>query len=225
MQENFEINAEVRTDQGKGASRRLRRTNKLPAIIYGGGEEPQQLALGQNELARHLENEAFYSHILTVNIDGKGQKAILRDMQRHPSKPFVLHVDFLRVSGSDVIQMNVPLHFINEDIAHGVKQEGGQISHIYSEVQISCKADDLPEYIEVDVKDLKLEESIHMSDLQLPKGVELVELSHGAEHDQPIVSIHKARVITAEEEAAEEEAPSASEVPVAGVEKGEGEES
>lgn len=211
MQESFEINAELRTDKGKGASRRLRRADKVPAIIYGGKKDPQSLSLKHNELMLHLDHEAFYSHILGVKIDGKTEKAVLRDVQRHPSKPRVLHVDFLRVSETEKLRMNVPLHFMNADISVGVKQEGGVVSHLSSEVEVNCLAKDLPEYIEVDLANLELGHSIHLSELKLPSGVELVELSYGEAHDQAIVNIHKAKKVVEEE-------PVAAEVP-AGDEK------
>lgn len=205
QQETFELNAEVRVDMGKGASRRLRHANRVPAIMYGGDKEPVALTLVHHELEKHLEHEAFYSHILTLKVGGDKEKVILRDVQRHPSKPFVMHVDFLRVSATEKLRMNVPLHFINEDIAIGVKQEGGAISHNLTDVEVSCLGSDLPEYIEVDLAELKLGESVHLSDLKLPKGVELVELSHGDEHDQPVASIHKTRGGSEAEEGGEAE--------------------
>jgi large subunit ribosomal protein L25 len=208
MQESFEINAELRTDKGKGASRRLRRTDNVPAIIYGGKEDPQSLTIKHNELILHLENEAFYSHVLGVNVGGKIEKAVLRDVQRHPSKPRILHVDFLRVSETEKLRMNIPLHFMNEDVAIGVKQQGGVVSHLSTEVEVSCLAKDLPEYIEVDLTNLELGHSIHLSELKLPSGVELVELSHGESHDQAIVNIHKAKKVVEEEPVVPEAAAS-----------------
>jgi large subunit ribosomal protein L25 len=203
MSISFEVNAQPRSDTGKGASRRLRRNGMVPAIIYGGSSSPEMLSISQNELLQHLEHEAFYSHILTINCDGKRQKAVLRDVQRHPFKVSTLHVDFLRVAEGDTLKMHVPLHFINEESAIGVKQEGGQIRHNLTEVEVACRAGDLPEYIEVDVAELKVGETIHLSNLQLPAGVELVELAHGADHDHPVVSIHKGRGSAAGEESAE----------------------
>ncbi len=204
MQENFELICEVRTAEGKGASRRLRREGKVPAILYGGSEAPVPLTLSHNELMKHLEHEAFYSHILTVKHDGKSEKAVLRDVQRHPAKPVVLHIDLLRVSESETLRMNVPLHFLNEETCVGVKQGGGIVSHLMTEVEVSCMPKDLPEYIEVDLADLNVGDSIHLSGLKLPAGVELVELMHGPEHDQAVVNIHLPR--GAIEAAAEEEA-------------------
>jgi large subunit ribosomal protein L25 len=214
MKESFKLNAVTRTDKGKGASRRLRRTNSVPAIVYGGGKDPQQITLQHNILLQHLENEAFYSHILDLNIDGKSEKAVLRDLQRHPAKPIIMHADFMRVNVNEVIKMNVPLHFLNEESAPGVKLEGGAVSHLFTDVEVACKAGNLPEYIEVDVADLKIGDSIHLSEIKLPEGVEIVALMQGAEHDQAVVSIHKTRASgadTAEEGEAEAEGGEAEE--------------
>jgi len=193
MKETFELNAEVRTDMGKGASRRLRRTQAVPAIIYGGSSEPQSISLSQNELFRHLDNEAFYSHVLNMNLGGKSEQVVLRDLQRHPYKAVILHADFMRVDNKSVLTMNVPLHFINEETSVGVKTEGGIVGRLASDVEVSCLAKDLPEYIEVDLLNLHLGESIHLSEIKVPEGVELVALSHGSEHDHAIVSINKPR--------------------------------
>jgi large subunit ribosomal protein L25 len=207
MSVTFELNAEVRTDVGKGASRRLRHANKIPAIIYGGDKDPVSLTMDHDKLFHALENEAFYSHILTINVDGKGEKAILRDLQRHPSKPTVMHADFQRVSATEKIHMNVPLHFENEDTAVGVKDQGGLISHNATDVEVICLAQNLPEYITVDVATLEVGHSLHLSDLVMPEGVELVQLALGEGHDQPVVSIHMPRGGgAAEEEVAEAEA-------------------
>ena len=203
MQENFELICEVRTAEGKGASRRLRREGKVPAILYGGHEAPVPLTLSHNELMKHLAHESFYSHILTVKHDGKTEKAVLRDVQRHPAKPVVLHIDLLRVSESEKIRMNVPLHFLNGETCNGVKQQGGIVSHLMTEVEVSCLAKDLPEFIAVDLAELSVGDSIHLSQLNMPAGVEVVELMHGPEHDQAVVSIHLPR--GAIEAAAEEE--------------------
>ena len=205
MIETFELDAQVRTDAGKGASRRLRREGRIPAIIYGGGKDPQPLSLLHKDIALHLEHEAFYSHILTIKVDGKPEKAVLRDVQRHPSKPVIMHVDFLRVSETEKITMHVPLHFINEESSVGVKQQGGSVSHHLVDVEVSCLAKDLPEYIEVDLQVLEAGQSLHLSDLKLPEGVTLVELAHGPEHDQVVVTINKPRGAAEEEEAAPEE--------------------
>lgn len=204
----FELTAEPRHAQGKGASRRLRRlTGKVPAILYGGGESPIPLTFNQNELRKALENEAFYSHILTIHLEGKPQKAVLKALQRHPYKREVLHLDLLRITGKEKIHMQVPLHFKGEDIAPGVKVSNGVISHLLATVEVRCLPDNLPEYIEVDVSGLKLDETMHLSHLKLPKGVELVALVHG--DDASVVSIHMPRAVEVEETVA----PAASEVP------------
>jgi len=200
MSVTFELDAEVRTDMGKGASRRLRHANKIPAVMYGGGADPVSLTMDHNKIAHALENEAFYSHILTVNIGGKPAKAILRDLQRHPAKMRILHADFQRVNMKEKLHMNVPLHFLNEDLAPGVKEEGGIIQHNVVEVEVSCLPGNLPEYIEVDVAELTLGHSLHLSDIKMADGVELVQLAHGESHDLPVVSIHKPRAAVEEVE-------------------------
>lgn len=208
MQENFEIAAVSREDQGKGASRRLRRQGMVPGIIYGGGKDPQMFATKHTELLQHLDHEAFYSHILTVKVDGKTQKVVLKDLQRHPAKPFVTHLDLLRVADSDRIKMHVPLHFANESTAPGVKA-GGLVSHTMADVEIICAAKDLPEYIEVDLGEMNVGDIIHLTDLKLPEGVALLALSHGdvSEHDAAVVSIHVPRGGGADESEESEEAP------------------
>lgn len=204
MQENFELNAVARSDTGKGASRRLRREGMVPGIIYGGDDAPEMFAVKHNELIQHLEHEAFYSHILTVKVDGKGQKVVLRDLQRHPAKPFVTHIDLQRVSAKDPIKMNVPLHFIGEDVAPGVKA-GGEVSHTVADVEVVCLPADLPEYIEVDISGMDIGDVLHMSNLNLPAGVELTA-QVDEDHDQPVVSIHAKRGGAEAEEEGEGEA-------------------
>jgi large subunit ribosomal protein L25 len=189
MSVDFNINAESRTDVGKGASRRLRHAGKVPGIIYGSGKDPVAFTVVHDDLMHHLENEAFYSHILTVTVDGKAQKAVLKDLQRHPAKPRLLHVDFLRVGAKDVLHMQVPVHFINEDASVGVKA-GGLVSHLMTTIEITCKASDLPEYLQVDITDLDVGSALHLSDIDLPKGVAITALTHGEDHDLPVVSIH-----------------------------------
>ena len=189
---DFTLSAEVRTDLGKGASRRLRHANKVPAIIYGAGKEPMSITLEHHKLANNLENEAFYSHILTIDVDGSSEKAVLKDLQRHPAKPVILHADFLRVSDTEKLKMNVPLHFLNEESAPGVKA-GGVLTHNLTEVEVLCLPKDLPEYLEVDMADVEMEQIVHLTDIKLPAGVELTELLHGEGHDQSVAAIHKTR--------------------------------
>ncbi|HFD87746.1 MAG TPA: 50S ribosomal protein L25/general stress protein Ctc [Gammaproteobacteria bacterium] len=192
MSINFVLEAEPRTDLGKGASRRLRRTGMVPAVIYGSGKDPVSLSISHNTLQHSLENEAFYSHILTIKLGGKEEQAILKDLQRHPSKPVIMHMDLQRVSANEKLRIHAPLHFLNEENAPGVK-EGGLVSHSQTEIEISCLPKDLPEFIEVDLGALELDASIHLSEIALPAGVEAVELTHGEGHDPSIVSIHMAR--------------------------------
>ena len=190
MSVEFVLHAEPRDVSGKGASRRLRRAGRVPAILYGAGREPEMLSLAHNELLKDLENEAFYSHILNVNLDSRTERAILKDLQRHPFKPAILHVDLQRVSADEKIRLHVPLHFINQEIARGVKQQGGAVSHHLIDVEVACLPKDLPEFIDVDIAGLGLGESIHLSELRLPEGDELPQLAQGLEHDVTVVSIH-----------------------------------
>jgi len=201
---NFTINAKLRNDIGKGASRRLRHANAIPAIIYGRGSEPQSLTLDHNDIIKSLENEAIYTSILTINIDGNENKAVMKDIQRHAYKPKVLHIDFQRVSENEKIHMHVPIHFIGGENAPGVKA-GGQMTHNMNDVEISCLAKDLPEYIEINVSAMNIGDTLHISDLPLPEGVVSVELAHGSDHDQPVVAIHKSRGMAADEETAGDE--------------------
>ena len=174
----FELDAIERHEQGTGASRRLRRIdNRVPAIIYGGTTAPTNVSLCHLKVLQALSHESFYSHILTLNVDGKKQKVVLKDLQRHPYKKQILHMDFQRVSDKEKITMHVPLHFINEDKCPGAK-EGGLISHQMIDVEVRCPAAKLPEFIEVDLGSLELDHSIHLSDLNLPAGVEIPALAN-----------------------------------------------
>ncbi len=186
----FELNAEIRHDSGKGASRRLRRDNKVPAIIYGAEKNPVAITLDHHKIIKALENEAFYSHILTIHINKEKELVVLKDLQRDPSRPYILHIDFLRIQADHKITMHIPLHFTNENTCPGVKA-GGTVSHSIADVEVICLPKDLPEFITVDLAKVELESVIHLSDLKLPKGVQLTALSHG--HDVPVVSIHKPR--------------------------------
>jgi len=201
----FTLEAQTRQDVGKGASRRLRREKKVPAVVYGGDNEAVALTLSHDEVYRKLQFEAFFSHILTLNIDGaKKQQAILRDIQRHPFKPRIAHMDFLRIQADREIQIRVPLHFVNEEEAVGVRTQGGEVSHLETEVEVVCLPKHLPEYIEVDIAALDVGDTLHLSDLGLPAGVQLVDLLHGEENDRGVVSVHMPRV-TAEEDLEVEE--------------------
>ncbi|MCX2780565.1 50S ribosomal protein L25/general stress protein Ctc [Microbulbifer thermotolerans] len=203
---DIKLNASVRSDEGKGASRRLRRLEgRVPGIIYGGEAEPQSISVLQKDLLKAQENEAFFSSVLSLDIDGKEEKVILRDLQRHPAKPILLHVDFQRVSANTKVHLKVPLHFLNEDTCKGVKA-GGIVSHTLTELDISAPASKLPEFIEVDLADLDIDGVLHISDIKLPEGTESVDLSHGPDHDLVVASVHKPRgAVEAEAEAAEGE--------------------
>jgi len=189
----FTLDATVRTDLGKGASRRLRHAGKVPAIIYGAGKEPVSLSLDHNKVNQAQDFEAFYSHVLTISIDGKKEEALVKDMQRHPFKPKVTHIDFIRIVAGELLTTNVPIHFMNEDKADSIKLEGGHAEHHMNEIEITCLPKDLPEFIEIDVANVKLDETLHLSDVTFPKGVESVELTRGEEHDLAVVSIKQAR--------------------------------
>ena len=199
MSQNIEINAELRSDVGKGASRRLRRSgDKVPGIIYGAEEDPINLTLNTNELTKAMQSEAFFSQILDVKFDGKTQQAVLRDMQRNPATEKVLHVDFMRISANKPIQVSVPLHFVNEDKCKGVRLGGGTINHTMNEVEISCLPADLPEFLEVYMAELDVGEIIHLSDLALPQGVSIVALAH--DDDRAVASVIMPRGAAEEEE-------------------------
>ena len=182
----LEFNANKRDGQGTGASRRLRRTGRVPGIIYGGSAKPQQIDIDHNELFQLLRKEAFYSSVLNANVEGAREMCLLRDVQRHPYRPVILHVDFQRVDATHKIHQKVPLHFINADIAPGVKLGGGMVSHVMNDVDVKCLPGDLPAFIEVDLKDLASGNSIHVSQLVLPKGV---EVAHHGEGDPVVATI------------------------------------
>ncbi|MDG1581552.1 50S ribosomal protein L25/general stress protein Ctc [Pseudomonas sp. GOM6] len=190
---DFALNADVRSDLGKGASRRLRRNeNLVPAVIYGGEKAAQSISLQAKDLAKLLENEAAFSHVLALNVAGATENVLIKALQRHPAKGYVVHADFVRVVAGQKLTAHVPLHFINEATAVGVKQQGGEISHTINEVEVSCLPKDLPEFIEVDMAKVEVGQTVHLSDLKLPKGIELVALAHG--NDLAVSNIHASRV-------------------------------
>lgn len=214
MKNLFEVQAELRTDLGKGASRRLRHASKVPAIVYGSEEAPISITVDHNKFLRHLSEDAFYSHILTLDIDGKSEQVVLKDLQRHPASDVkIMHADFLRVSANHALTMNIPLHFNGEAESAGVKA-GGLVAHLMSEVVVSCLPKDLPEAIDVDVSGLEMDGSIHLSELVLPAGVTLMALNHGQDeeleegerssYDQAVVSIHAPRAAAVESDEATE---------------------
>ncbi len=208
MSDQFEVNAEAREDMGKGASRRLRRlADHIPAIIYGGDKDPQPLTLIRKDLEKSLENEAFYSHVLTINVAGKKEKAILKDLQRHPAKDLVMHADFMRVDDKTAIKVHVPVHFINEEACKGVKLQGGMIQHQATDIEVLCLPGDIPEYIEVDMLELETGAIVHLSDVTLPEGVTSVALALGEDHDLAIAAVLAPKGGADEDE--EEAAPAA----------------
>ena len=224
---DFELQADVRSDQGKGAVRRLRRAGRIPAIMYGAGQAPLPLELAENVIRRQLSNEAWFSHVLTVKVDGREEQAVIKSLQRHPATERILHLDLLRVSETQRITMLVPFHFENEEDSPG-RRAGGSISHHMTEVEITCLPKDLPEYLAVDTLHMNIGDSIHLSQVPLPEGVEVPALAHGPEHDQPVMSIQMARVTEAVEEVGEEEElgvpATPEEAPEAGAEEPSGEE-
>ena len=210
-----ELIAQSRVDMGKGASRRLRRANKVPAVMYGGGKDPVSLEFGHDQIWLALGQESTYSKILTVKIDNSPVKAVLKDVQRHPYRAIIMHMDLQRINENEKLHMHVPLHFLHQDTAPGVKA-GGIISHLQTDLEVVCLPKDLPEYIEIDVGQLGMDEVVHISHLKLPAGVESVQLNH--ENDLSLVSIHRPRVVEetvaaapAEGEAAPAAAPAAPE--------------
>ena len=190
----FEINAQKRTLQGSGASRRLRRANKVPGIVYGGTAVPTLIEIEHNDLLLSLRKEAFHSSVLTIKIDGVAESVLLRDSQMHPYKPLVQHVDFLRVDATHAIHQRVPLHFLNAEVSPGVKLAGGNVSPAMNDIEVSCLPQDLPPFIEVDLKDMEVGQSIHLSQIVFPKGV--APTAHTG--DDPVVvtiSAKKAEVV------------------------------
>ena len=197
----YEITAETRDDQGTSASRRLRRAGKIPAIIYGADKAPASLLLDHNSFYRNLKDEKFHTSILTVAIGGDKQQAILRDVQMHPYQPQVVHVDLQRISASEKIHMRIPLHFINESSSPGVKVDGGIVNHLMTEVDVTCLPADLPEFLTVDMLEMKLHESVHLSQIPIPKGVAITQLAHGGA-DHAVATILPVQAAVEVEEAA-----------------------
>jgi large subunit ribosomal protein L25 len=215
MSKQFVVGAESRNDQGKGASRRLRRAGKVPAIIYGGKGEPSNITLDQLKLLNVIEDERFYSSIITIKVDGNDQQAIVKDVQMHPAKNAVMHVDLQRVLADVAIRIHLPIHFLNQATCPGVKTEGGQVSHLKSDIEISCLPKDLPEALEVDMAGMHLNDTIFLKDIKVPPGVTIPELATG--RDIPVVSIHAPRAEEPEPVAAEAAAatPAAGAAPAA----------
>ena len=207
MSTNFELAASIRKDLGKGATRRLRKEGVVPAVIYGAGSEPVSISLDHNRLMHSTENEAFFSHILSIDVAGKEEKVIIKALQRHPSRSVLMHADFMRVNMSEKLKVHVPIHFVGEELSEGVKA-GGVLTHDLVDVEIQCLPADLPEFIEVDVSGLAVGESLHLTDLTIASGLEIVALLQGADHDLQVVSVQANRASEVETEEVEEEAES-----------------
>ena len=201
---SLELNATLREDMGKGASRRLRHANKLPAIVYGVGKDPVSITLLQKDIQYRLPNEEFYSQVLSLNIDGTAEDVLLRDIQHHPYKQEVMHMDFIRIDAKKVVHVHSQLHFIGEEVSPGVKTEDGVANHVIVEVELECLPKDIPQFIEVDLSEMHVGDIIHLSDLKLPKGVEILALKQGDEHDTAVVGMHQRKIVEEVEEGAPE---------------------
>lgn len=205
--EAFELNAEQRTGTGTSESRRLRKQGRVPAIIYGGNDEPAMVSFAHNELIHHLDNEAFFSHVIKVNVaNGQAQEVVLRDLQRHPARPFIEHVDMMRVVADEALRMSVPLHFVGEQECPGVKTEEGMLQRVMTEVEVECLPRDLPEYVSVDVSALHVGDSVHLGALTLPDGVQFVELltAEDSDEESTVASVQLPRAAVEEVEEAED---------------------
>lgn len=207
---SLELNATLRGDKGKGASRRLRHANTLPAIVYGGGKDAVSITLQQKDIQHKLPDESFYSQVLSLNVEGKAEDVLIRDIQHHPYKMEVMHMDFIRVDAKKVVHIFSQLHFIGEDVSPGIKSEGGVVNHVITEVELECLPKNIPDFIEVDLSEMHVGDVVHLSDLKLPKGVEVLTLKQGEEHDTAVVGMH-VRKVTEEVEDGAPEAPEAPE--------------
>ena len=209
---SLELNATLREDKGKGASRRLRHANTLPAIIYGGSKDPVSITLLQKDVQHKLPNEDFYSQVLALVVDGSAEDVLIRDIQHHPYKQEVMHMDFIRVDQNKVVHVFSQLHFVGEDVSPGVKTEDGVINHVITEVELECFPKNIPSHIEVDLSEMHVGDIIHLSDLKLPEGVAVLALKQGEEHDTAVVGMHVRKVAVE----TEDEAPEAPEAPEVG---------
>ncbi len=208
MSTGFELSAQIRSSSGKAAARRMRHNNMVPGIIYGAGKEPEMITVVHDKILHALENEAFYSHILSIKLDnGQSESVVLKGVQRHVYKPKIEHVDFMRVKANEKLTMHIPLHYIGEEDAPGVKDEG-VISKLMVDIEVKCLPKDLPEFINVDISHLEVGQSLHISDIKLPHGVELAH-EVDEDHDQTIISIHEARLSQADLEADADESTGA----------------
>ncbi|HET6553838.1 MAG TPA: 50S ribosomal protein L25/general stress protein Ctc [Dyella sp.] len=213
MATTHEIKATARNDEGKGASRRLRHAGFVPAVVYGAGQAPQSIQIEHNTILLAAKNEWFFSSVLDLSVDGKVQKVLVRDWQKHPYKLQMLHMDFQRVDENAAIHLHVPLHFLNQEKSAAGKTSGVVISHNLTEVEISCLPKDLPEFIELDLTDLKPGDIVHLSQLKLPKGVEIVALHLGADHDIAVVTANTVKEEAEETPAEGDAAAPAAEAP------------
>lgn len=203
---DFNLSAQLRKETGTSAMRRMRQGGQVPGVVYGASSDSVPITLSSHEVLRHLENEAFYSHVLNLDLKGKKEQVILRSVQRHPVRSdMLLHIDLQRISKDAKIKMTVPLHFVGEEVAPGVKEQSGLFSHLMTEVEISCLPSDLPEFIEVDVSELYIGEPVHLSELKIPEGLEVVELAHGHDHAVVIINVRKEQLIEEEVEIEEPE--------------------
>ena len=209
--DEFTLVAESRGDMGKGASRRLRKSEMVPAIVYGAKKAALSIQLKHSDVLKSSSQESFYSQILDLSIDGKVERVVLKDMQRHPYKPFVMHMDFQRVDESAALTIRIPVHFLNEEDCIGVKQEGGVIARLMTEIEITCLPKDLPEFIEVDVANLSVGDAVHLADLMLPDGVEITAITSGGDGAAAIVQVTMPRMVEEEEEPDSEEVEGADE--------------
>ena len=223
MSTGFELEVEAREKLGKGENRRLRRRGKTPAILYGGGQAPRAIMLEHARLQQQMENQAFYTSILTLKLNGASQAVVIKDVQRHPAKRQVLHMDFQRILEDEKITLNVPIHFIGEELAFGVREQGGEITRLVTDVELSCLPKDLPEFLELDVSAMELNQLLHLSDVVVPEGVELTALAH--DQDPAVISINPPRreeedeviePLEGEEELLEGEEPVEGEAPAEG---------
>jgi len=215
MAESLDLVAEFRTDTGKGSSRRLRHAGKVPAIIYGAGREPRALTFDHNDLLRAAESESFFSSVLNVQVGDNVRPSILKDIQVHPAKRQILHLDLQRIVAGEKIKMMIPIHYLNEEACLGVKVGGGSIAKMRTEVEVSCLPANLPEYLEVDIEPVELDQMLHMSDITLPDGVELTDLVADPPRDEAIVSVHIIKVAAEPEEEEGEEAGEGEDAPAA----------
>jgi len=207
MSNTITLDATKREDMGKGASRRLRHAKQLPGIVYGGKADPVSISLLQKDVQHKLPDEAFYSQVLSLKVDGKAEDVLLRDIQHHPYKQEVLHMDFIRVDMNKPVHVHSQLHFVGEDVSPGVKTEDGVVSHVLIEVELECLPKNIPEFIEVDLSDMHVGDVVHLSDLKMPEGVEVLALKHGEEYDSVVASMHVRKVAVE----VDEEAPEAAE--------------